>query len=86
MVTVSMDKGRATDVIYPDLCKVFDTVLHDILVTKWEEKKFWWMDHSLDKELAGWLHSESCGHWLNVQVETGEERCSSGISAGTSVI
>ena len=60
MVTVSMDKGRATDVIYPDLCKVFDTVLHDILVTKWEEKKFWWMDHSLDKELAGWLHSEIC--------------------------
>ena len=22
------------------------------------------MDQSLDKELAGWSHSESCGQWL----------------------
>jgi len=25
----------------------------------------------MDKELAGWSHSESCGQWLSVQVETG---------------
>jgi len=31
------------------------------------------MDQSVDKELAGWVHSNSCGQWLNVQVETSDE-------------
>ena len=36
-VTVSLDKGRATDIIYLDLCKVFDVVPHNTLVAKLEK-------------------------------------------------
>jgi len=32
------------------------------------------------------MNSESCSQQLNIQVETGDEWCSSGISAGTSAI
>ncbi|GAB0178416.1 hypothetical protein GRJ2_000306900 [Grus japonensis] len=31
------------------------------------------MDHSVNKELAGWSPSKSCGQQLNVQVENGDE-------------
>ena len=44
-----MDKGRATDIIYLALCKVFDTILHDTLVDKGEKNGFGgWTTHWLD--------------------------------------
>lgn len=43
------------------------------------------MDHSIDTQLAGWLHWNSCDEWLSVQVEASDKWGSSGISIRTSI-
>jgi len=53
-VTVLMDKGWATDILYLDLCKAFDTVLHDVLVSKLEGLGFdRWTTHWVRNRLDG---------------------------------
>ncbi|GAB0187514.1 F-box only protein 11 [Grus japonensis] len=83
-LTALVDKGRATDIIYLDLCKAFDTVLHNILVSKLERHGFdgWttWIRNWLDGR------TQSCGQPLNVQVENSDEWRSSGVGTGTGAV
>jgi len=70
-VSRSVDTGRATDVIFMNLCKDFDTVSHNTLLSKLEKYGFdgWtvrWLRNWLDDRSQRLVVNSSMSKWMPV--------------------